>query len=179
MKELLESLIERYTLTGITQQRPDLFFVTVPPENAVDCIRFLKERSGFTHLALLTAVDRIENNLFQLTYMLSNPSSRTDLGVLVEIERATATAESIHELWVQAATYQRELHEMFGISFPGSPGLTDSFLLEGWDQIPPMRRDFDTRAYAEKTFAFQEGRASVDPREYRKLKLSSGSGPHV
>ncbi|WP_416208189.1 NADH-quinone oxidoreductase subunit C [Halomonas sp.] len=34
---------------------------------------------------------------------------------------------------------QRELKEMFGIDFPGSPRVDEPFVLESWDDIPPMR----------------------------------------
>jgi NADH-quinone oxidoreductase subunit C len=60
---------------------------------------------------------------------------------------------------------------MFGIDFPGSPGVDESFILEGWQEIPPMRKDFDTAAYSEKTFFPREGRKTDDPKEYMKEKL--------
>jgi NADH-quinone oxidoreductase subunit C len=78
---------------------------------------------------------------------------------------------SIHHLWQQAKIYQRELREMFGIDFPGSPGLHENFALEGWEDIPPMRRDFDTKEYSEKTYFPRPGRQTHDPREYMKQKL--------
>ena len=65
---------------------------------------------------------------------------------------------SIHHLWEQAATYQQEIHEMFGINFPGSPGVDENFILEGWQNIPPMRRDFDTLKYSVETYFPREGR---------------------
>ena len=60
---------------------------------------------------------------------------------------------------------------MYGIDFPESPGVNDSFILEGWDDIPPYRRDFDTMKYAEETFFPREGRTTNDPTEYMKKKL--------
>ncbi len=79
--------------------------------------------------------------------------------------------ESIHHLWAQAATYQRELKEMYGVHFPGSPRIDDEFALEGWKDIPPMRRDFDTLAYSERTFFPRPGRESHDPVEYMKQNM--------
>jgi len=78
---------------------------------------------------------------------------------------------SAHHLWEQVATYQREIKEMFGINFPGSPRVDESFLLEGWDDVPPMRREFDTKEYSEKTFFPRPGRESNDPATYMKSKL--------
>jgi NADH-quinone oxidoreductase subunit C len=91
------------------------------------------------------------------------------------ISRENAEMVSCHNLWKHVETYQRELREMYGINFPGSPGVNDNFILEGWDQIPPMRRDFDTMKYSEETFVFRDGRATNDPAKYMKEKLYKNS----
>jgi NADH-quinone oxidoreductase subunit C len=171
MKELVEILSNKYRLTGVDYQRDDLVFITVGKENAIDIVTYLKEYQGFTHLVLLSCVDWIEEDIFQLTYLLNQPDKRYDIGVRTMIDRNNAEMVSCHHLWRQVATYQRELHEMYGINFPGSPRVDENFILEGWDQMPPMRRDFDTLKYAEDTFVFREGRGTNDPATYMKEKL--------
>lgn len=79
--------------------------------------------------------------------------------------------DSIHHLWAQAATYQRELKEMYGVHFPGSPRVDEEFALEGWKDVPPMRRDFDTLAYSEQTFFPRPGRKTHNPVEYMKKNM--------
>ena len=88
------------------------------------------------------------------------------------VSRENATMESAHTLWEQVKTYQREMKEMFGIDFPGSPGVDENFILEGWDDKPPYRRDFDTKKYAEDTFFPRPGRKRYDPEEYMKEKMN-------
>lgn len=167
----MEIYRKRYFLGEPLKQRDDLWFISSPQDQLVPLLTDLKRHGGFTHLVLLTAVDRIEENQFQLTYLLHNREKKLDLGVTVRIDRETAAMESIHHLWEQAATYQRELFEMFGISFPGSPRMTEPFILEGWQDKPPYRRDFDTKKYAEETFAVRPGRGTNDPAEYMKNKI--------
>ncbi len=145
--------------------RPDLAFVTVPKELAVPAVTWLRDHAGYRHLVLISAVDRIERGIFQLTYLLHCYGTHTDIGVRVEIDRDEPIMESIHHLWAGAQVYQRELKEMFGIDFPGSPGVDDPFILEGWREIPPMRRDFDTKKYSLETYFPREGRSTVDPSE--------------
>ena len=171
MKELLKDIKKRYDISMIVHQRPDEAFATVNKEEAVALITHLRDHEGFTHLVLLTAVDWLEDGKFQLTYLLNNDAKRNDLGLRVMIDREEATMESIHHLWEQAATYQRELKEMFGIDFPGSPRVNESFILEGWHDIPPYRRDFDTKKYSEETYFPRPGRVTHDPAEYMKKKL--------
>jgi NADH-quinone oxidoreductase subunit C len=103
--------------------------------------------------------------------MLHNYELHADVGIRVSIPRDGAVMDSIHDLWAQAATYQRELREMFGIDFPDSPRLYEPFALEGWDDIPPMRREFDTKRYSEETYFPRPGRQSEDPADYMRRKL--------
>ncbi|OSM04075.1 putative NADH dehydrogenase (ubiquinone), 30 kDa subunit [Magnetofaba australis IT-1] len=171
MDAILKNLSARCALGELDKRRADLWFVTVDPAHVRPALAHLRDNEGFTHLVLLTAVDWMEEGRFQLTYLLHNRAAALDVGLRCFIDRETATMESIHDMWATAATYQRELKEMFGIDFPGSPGVDDEFILEGWAEIPPYRRDFDTLAYAEATYTNRPGRASEDPEEYMQRKL--------
>ncbi|MEO5366989.1 MAG: NADH-quinone oxidoreductase subunit C [Magnetococcus sp. WYHC-3] len=171
MRELHARLTRMAGVGDMIQQRPDLAFVTLPRDQLHAALRQLRYEEGFTHLVLLTAVDWMEEGLFQLTYLLSNRVRGLDLGLRVMIPRDQPVMDSIHDLWPTAATYQRELREMFGIDFPGSPGVMEAFILEGWVDTPPYRRDFDTRAYAEKTYSNRPWRETADPAGHMKLKL--------
>ena len=171
MRELYERLKQRFPLGELTEQRPDLAFITVDRTQLRPLLLHLRDCEGFTHLVLLTAVDWIEDATFQLTYLLCNRPGRRDLGLRVMLPRDGASMESIHDLWPTAATYQRELREMFGIAFPGSPRLEEDFILEGWTGIPPYRRDFDTLKYSNETFAPRPGRLTHDPAEHMKEEL--------
>jgi NADH-quinone oxidoreductase subunit C len=177
MKELINKNKKIYKLSKFKKQRDDLFFVTLPRENAPAFITYLRDYEKFTHLNFISAVDYLENDIFQITYMLQNNESFVNLGVRVEIPRDNAEMTTIHHLWKAADVYERELKEMFGISFPGSPRQDESFVLEGWQDIPPMRRDFDTLKYSNETFFQRPGRTTHDPKTYMKEKLYPDNKP--
>ena len=168
MEELINKLKQMISIDSSTKQRDDLYFITVREEQLDMILSHLKNYEGFTHLAFLQAVDFLEDNKFQLTYMLYN---YVNLGIKVLIGREKAEMISIHKLWDHAWQYQREIHEMYGIDFPGSPRVNESFVLEGWEEIPPMRRDFNTLEYSTKTFYQRPGRSTNDPKEYMKKKM--------
>jgi NADH-quinone oxidoreductase subunit C len=171
MKELLANLKERFDITGHDMPRDNELFITVVKKSAVALVSHLRNQEGFKHLVLLTAVDWLEDGVFQLTYLLNNPERKLDIGVRTLVERDNPVMDSAHHLWAHLATYQREIYEMFGISFPGSPRMDEPFILEGWDGPPPYRRDFDTKKYAEETYFPRPGRETFDPAEYMKEKL--------
>lgn len=171
MEKIIQNITQRFSVSDSVEKRDNLTFVTVKQDLAVALITHLRDIEGFAHFVLLTAVDWIEEEKFQLTYILNHPERKIDLAIRVYIDRNNPTMDSAHHLWAQVATYQRELKEMFGIDFPGSPRVDESFILEGWDNIPPYRRDFDTLKYAEETFFPREGRETNDPATYMKKKL--------
>ncbi len=171
LDEITHELITRFNAGSPERPRSDLAFITVPAQETVAVVSQLKERHGFAHLVFLTAVDVIERGVFRLCYMLHNPQHVCDLCIHAEISRDAPTVETIHHLWEQAATYQRELKEMFGISFPGSPRLDEPFILEGWNDLPPMRRDFDTKEYSERTYFPRPGREKHSTADTLKRKL--------
>ena len=172
MRDLIERLTQRYKLGAPNFQRAGLTFVDLTRNDQLRSILLeLRDKEGFTHLTLLTAVDWLEEGRFQLTYLLNNRPANLTLGLRVYLDREEAVGETIHDIWPTAETYQRELREMFGIDFPGSPRVNDEFILEGWTDLPPYRRDFDTLAYSQQTYRDRPGRKTSDPRAHMKQKL--------
>ena len=177
METILKILKDRFDASEPHARRADLSFVTVPGTRAVEAVTWMRDQGEFTHLVMISCVDRIEDGVFELVYLLNDPVAYLDIGICVEIGRDEPVMESMHHLWAVVRVYQRELHEMFGIDFPGSPGVDEPMILEGWDDIPPMRRDFDTLEYAERTYYPREGRSTSDPAtemEKRSYPLDAG-----
>ncbi len=168
--DFLDGLLKKYSGSDRVDKEY-VSFITIKEESLLSLFYELKFQLDYTHLVLITAVDHLEHEKFQLTYIVHNYKTAHDIAIRVFIDRNKPEMVSIHELWKQAKTYQRELKEMFGIEFPGSPGLDDPFILEGWDGIPPYRRDFDTKKYSEETYFPRPGRTTNDPAEYMKDQL--------
>jgi NADH-quinone oxidoreductase subunit C len=113
--------------------------------------------AGFNHLSDVSVVDYIDEQEFELVYHLWSHWERIRAIVKVRIPREAATVKSAVDLWTGAQIHEREDHELFGIDFEGNPNLSPLFL-EDWEEIPPFRKDFDTRKYVkEKYYSEEEG----------------------
>lgn len=176
IKKMLDRLAHEFKVDDITERKPELTTLRVNKDSAETLIRELRDREGYTHLNFMTCIDYIEDGIFTLVYMLHSYDKKHSIGVHVNISRDNEEMISIHTLWAQAWTYQRELREMYGIRFPGSPRLDEDFCLEGWDQIPPMRREFDTKKFSDERFGHREGRSSEEPRDHMKVELYPNRG---
>jgi NADH-quinone oxidoreductase subunit C len=75
--------------------------------------------------------------------------------VKIRIGRDQPYYLSVIPIFPHAQTYERELHEMFGIHFQGNPRLIP-LLLDHWRATPPMRKDFNLRQYASENFDIGE-----------------------
>ena len=110
--------------------------------------------TGFNHLSDVTAVDYIDEQEFELIYHLWSHQEKIRAIVKVRIPREVPTVKSVVNLWTGAQIHERENHELFGINFEGNPNLSPLFL-EDWEEIPPFRKDFDTRKYVKEKY-YQE-----------------------
>lgn len=171
MKDILSRITQQFNCQDHEHQPDNLTWVKVKHQDLVPLLSYLKHSEGFGHFVLMTAVDWIENGEFQLNYILTNHDKHIDLAVRCYIPRENAEMDSAHHLWQHIATYQREIKEMYGINFPGSPRVDESFLLEGWEGVPPMRREFDTKKYSEETYFPRPKPEGIEPKSYMKQKL--------
>ena len=111
--------------------------------------------TGFNHLSDVTAVDYIDEQEFELIYHLWSHREKIRAIVKVRIPRESPTVKSVVDLWTGAQMHEREDHELFGINFEGNSNLSPLFL-EDWEEIPPFRKDFDTRKYVKEKYYLEE-----------------------
>jgi len=156
LKEKLESTFKDLRIAISEDSR---IAVSAESDNVLAILRFLKD-AGFNHLALLSAVDWIEDNVFELCFILTsymqNDDEYTDkekLHIILKtrIPREKPQFKTVTGIFPNAEPYEREIHELFGIKFEGHKRLTP-LLLERNYKIPPFRKDFDTRKYVQEVF---------------------------
>lgn len=124
--------------------------VKIDPKLKDLALKTLKEM-GFDHFVMLTCIDMIDDGKFMLVYHLWSYGTKGLIMVKTEISRDDPSIDTVVPIFRAAITYEREIHEMFGIDFPGNPRLTQ-FILEDWQGPPPMRKDFNAMQYSVDRF---------------------------
>ena len=107
---------------------------------------------GWIQLSYLSAIDWIAENQFELVYIVMNWEKPVYIQIRTRLDRENAEMESILPIYPGCKYYEREAHEFFGIKFPGNPDYEKQLVLENWDDMPPMLKDFDPRAYSDAHF---------------------------
>ncbi len=112
--------------------------------------------SGWIQLSYLSAVDWPLDNEFEVVYIVFNWDKAVHIQIRARLDRDNASINSILPIYPGCKYYEREAHEFFGIKFPGNPDHEKQLILEEWDDIPPLRKDFDPRAYSDRKFSKME-----------------------
>ena len=115
-------------------------FITTSVNSIGPLVRDLHESEQFDFLVDLTAVDRPkEEARFELIYILySFPRNRR---IRIKVHAADGeSVPSITSVFEGANWLEREVFDMFGITFSGHPNLTRILLPEDWTGFP-LRKD--------------------------------------
>ena len=171
---MFKEIKNRFATDEIEVKRPDLAKINVTRFKIFELISFLTEQYDYKTLNAITCTDWIEEEHFALTYMLSTADRKHTFMIQTMILRDNAHMESLTHAFKQAEIMERDLHEMYGIDFPGNDNLVE-LSLENWIHTPPLRREFDTLEFVNSHLTFREGRddnvdVKVEMKRLRALK---------
>jgi NADH-quinone oxidoreductase subunit C len=145
-----QKLKARFQGVKISAAKHNRLFIATDPDNALDILKLLKDE-GYTHLALISCVDWIDTQKLELVYVLSSYFENEHVILKTNISRNKPHFKTVIDIFENAEPYEREIHELFGIHFDGHPRQIPLFLERDYE-IPPFRKDFDTREYVKKVF---------------------------
>jgi len=114
----------------------------VARESLIELLKLAKEELELDVLYDITAADHLEREpYFHVIYVLHSHKHLAKLIVKVKLERESPLLPSVTELWPSANWFERELFDLYGISFEGHPSLKRILMPEGW-QGHPLRKDY-------------------------------------
>ena len=123
--------------------------VYVAPDRLLDALRWLKETPGqeFDYLVDVTAVEfRDRERPIEVVYFLRSLKRRADIRIKVELQPSDELAvDSVWSLWRGADWLEREVFDMFGITFKGHPDLRRILMWETYAEGYPLRKSFPLR----------------------------------
>jgi NADH-quinone oxidoreductase subunit C len=114
----------------------------VKAESLLDIAGYLKTTPGldFDYLTAITAVDYLD--FFEVIYQLTSLEHNHSLVIKTRCySRDNPALPSVVSLWRGADFQEREIYDLFGISFEGHPNLKRIVLWEGFEGHP-LRKDF-------------------------------------
>src|SRR5262245_23033684 len=100
----------------------------------VEICRFLRNSPGFRFEVLsdLTAVDWPKEEKIQVVYHLYSYAQRHQIVLKVDLPRENPKIATVEEIWKVANWFEREVYDLFGVSFAGNTELRQIMLPEEW-----------------------------------------------
>lgn len=116
--------------------------VTVCKENIVVICGFLKENLRYNLLTDVTALDYLgESPRFMMVYHLHSIPDKERIRLKAPIAESDPTIDSLVPLWKGANWLEREVFDLFGITFNKHPDLRRILMPTDWTGHP-LRKDY-------------------------------------
>jgi NADH-quinone oxidoreductase subunit C len=141
-----------------------------------DVLAWLKSTPGqeFDYLTDITAVEYRDPELpLEVVYQLRSLGRRADLRVKVALDqRQPLEVRSVWDLWRGADWLEREVYDMFGISFSGHPDLRRILMWETYAEGYPLRKEFPLRGHFSRAEQTRQALAANPEAHYSMEELS-------
>jgi NADH-quinone oxidoreductase subunit C len=150
--------------------------VYVSRDRSHDVLAWLKDSPGqeFNYLTDVTAVDyRDPERPLEMVYQLRSLGRKVDLRVKVALDkRGPLEVRSVYDLWRGADWLEREVYDMFGVTFVGHPDLRRILMWETYAEGYPLRKDFPLRGHFSRAEQTRQALAANPESNYSLEELS-------
>ena len=147
--------------------------VWVPGDRITEVLTYLKTETGKSYRMLfdLTAIDeRVRSHRqgqpesdFTVLYHLLSYERNEDIRIKVALKGEYPSLPSATKIWPSANWYEREVWDMFGITFDGHPHLTRILMPPTW-KGHPLRKEHPARATEMGPFELPEEKEELEQR---------------
>ena len=156
----------------------DQLFIDVEVEDIISTILFLKtnEKCKFKQLIDITAVDYPQREKrFKIIYLLLSHENNLRIVININIDEEI-NVPSITKIFPSANWMEREVFDMYGISFKDHPDLRRILTDYGFDGYP-LRKDFPLTGHIEVRYSEEKKKVISEPvkldQKYRNFDFES------
>jgi NADH-quinone oxidoreductase subunit C len=150
--------------------------VYVEAARAHEVLAWLRDdpAQAFNYLTDVTAVEyRDLERPLEVVWQLRSLGRRADLRIKVELDKAQPLeVDSVFDLWRGADWLEREVFDMFGVTFRGHPDLRRILMWDTYAEGFPLRKDFPLRGHFSRAEQTRQALAANPEAHYSLEELS-------
>ena len=143
---------------------------------AHEALAWLRDELGqrFNYLVDITAVEyRDAERPLEVVYNLRSIERNVDLRIKIELAKdGPLEVDTVYDLWRGADWLEREVYDMFGITFKGHPDLRRILMWETYAEGFPLRKDFPLRGHFSRAEQTRQALAANPEAHYSLEELS-------
>ena len=145
-----------------TKDLVDELTFTVARDGLVEACRIARDEFGYQQLMEIAGVDYPERaERFEVNYHLLSVTHNHRIRIKVTTDEETPVP-SVTSLWPVAGWLEREVFDMYGVTFAGNPDLRRILTDYGFEGFP-LRKDFPQTGYVELRWSEAEKRVVYEP----------------
>ncbi len=117
--------------------------LVVQPKDLTSVCRCLKETERFhlDYVANLTAIDYPPERIEVVYHLYAMNHKHGPVTLRVKLNRTNPVVDSVTPIWRGAEFQEREVYDLFGVTFTGHPDLRRILMWDGFEGHP-MRKDY-------------------------------------
>jgi len=119
--------------------------VYIDASRNVEILRYLRDSQGYDMLKDVTGLDLGGGRPIQVVYELWSTEQARPVRIKAEVPADRPKLGSVFGIWRASNWLEREVYDMFGVSFEGHPDLRRILMPENYEEGYPLRKDFPLR----------------------------------
>ncbi|MBT8488575.1 MAG: NADH-quinone oxidoreductase subunit C [Gemmatimonadetes bacterium] len=145
----VEALLERYG-DAVSRHRlnaGDQWVVWIDPTRSHEVLAWLKEDPDhlFDMMSDVTGVDYGKGRPVEVVYQMYSTTHGRALRIRCPLPLDELEIDSVCDLWKSANWLEREVYDLFGVTFRGHPDLRRILMPSDYAEGHPLRKDFPLR----------------------------------
>lgn len=125
----------------------DQFVVWIRPDKSHDILEWLKTDPDHAYdmMSDVTGVDYGGGQPVEVVYQMYSTTHKRALRLRCPLPLNALEIDSVVDLWKAADWLEREVYDLFGVTFNGHPDLRRILMPDDYEEGHPLRKDFPLR----------------------------------
>jgi NADH-quinone oxidoreductase subunit C len=174
------ALLERFPgdVKGHRVNAGDQWVVWLDPSRSFEILGWLKDDpdQAYDMMSDVTGVD-YGKGAVDVVYQMFSTVHKRALRVRCELPYDALAIDSVVGLWRSADWLEREVYDLFGVTFRGHPDLRRIMMPSDYAEGHPLRKDFPLRGRFSRAEQTRRALAQDVERFYRPADLEHGGEP--
>ena len=175
------ALVERFGAAVLRHvvNAGDQWVVWVDPARSLEILTFLRDDPAqrYDMMSDVTGVDYGGGRPVEVVYQMYSTAHKRALRIRCPLPLDALAIDSVVGLWKSADWLEREVYDLFGVTFRGHPDLRRILMPDDYAEGHPLRKDFPLRGRFSRAEQTRRALAQDVERFYLARDLDFGGDP--
>ncbi len=139
---MFDEIIEYFSIEKTEELNDGIFKFYVQKNKIKEVLNHLKNQPEFSFDILLSITAMDNSEVFEISYILYSTQTDNNIVIATVISREDPIIDSVCEIFSSANWDEREIYDLFGVTFVLHPNLKRLLMPKDWVGHP-LRKDYE------------------------------------